>query len=238
MGRQALAERIADVRARIEAAAGRSRRESGSVRLIAVSKFRTVEEMEEAIRAGVTEIGENRVQEAAAKRDQITAEGLTWHLVGLLQSNKAKKAVQIFDVIHSISKLDMARRVDRLAREQGTTQAVLVQVQLAEEESKQGLSVSDLYGDLERMSDLANLRLLGLMAIPPYLPDPEEVRPYFARLRELRDGARARGAASPTFTELSMGMSHDFEVAVEEGATMVRVGTSIFGERPTHGPRA
>lgn len=204
------------------------------MRLVAVSKFRTVEEIEEAMRAGVTEIGESRIQEAASKKDRITSGGLTWHLVGRLQSNKAKKAVQLFDVIHSISKVDMARRVDRLAREQDTTQAVLIQVELAQEQSKEGLPTSELYEGLERMAELPNLRVLGLMALPPYLPDPEEVRPYFARLRELRDGARSRGAVGPGFTELSMGMSHDYEVAVEEGATMVRVGTSIFGERPTH----
>ena len=231
----ALAERIASVRQRIDAAARRSGREPGSVRLVAVSKFRTVEEIEEAIRAGVTEIGESRVQEAESKRRRIAEPGLIWHLVGRLQSNKAKKAVQISDIIHSIGTLDMARRVDRLAREQNTTQAVLIQVQVAEEESKQGLPVSELYADLAGMAELANLRVLGLMALPPYMPDPEEVRPYFARLRELRDTVRSRGLAGPAFTELSMGMSHDFEVAVEEGATLVRVGTALFGERPASG---
>jgi pyridoxal phosphate enzyme (YggS family) len=232
----ALAERIASVCQRIDAAARRSGREPGSVRLVAVSKFRTVEEIEEAIGAGVTDIGESRVQEAENKRWRLAGSGLTWHLVGRLQSNKVKKAVQIFDIIHSISTLDMARRVDRLARDQNTTQPVLIQVQVAEEESKQGLPMSKLYADLERMTELTNLRVQGLMVLPPYMPDPEEARPSFARLRELRDTARARDLVGPAFTELSMGMSHDFEVAVEEGATLVRVGTALFGERPASGP--
>ena len=234
--RRALAERIASVRQRIDVAAHLSGREPGAVRLVAVTKFRTVEEIEEAISAGVTEIGESRVQEADRKRHRITEPNLTWHLVGRLQSNKAKKAVQIFDLIHSINTLDMARRVDRLAEEQHTTQAVLVQVQLAEEESKQGLPMSELFANLERMAELDHLRVEGLMVLPPYLPDPEHVRPFFARLRELRDTVGARGVAGPAFKELSMGMSHDFEVAVEEGATLVRVGTALFGERPAASP--
>ena len=234
--RTALAGRIAGIRQRIGAAAGRSGRKPGSVRLVAVSKFRTVEEIEEAIAGGISEIGESRVQEADRKRRRITEPGLIWHLVGRLQSNKAKKAVQIFDLIHSISTLDMARRLDRLAAEQDTTQAVLIQVQLGEEESKQGLPIARLYADLERMAELSNLRVEGLMTLPPYLPDPEQVRPFFAQLRELRETVRARGLAGPAFRELSMGMSHDFEVAVEEGATLVRVGTALFGERPAEGP--
>ena len=235
VGRTTLAERLASVQQRIEAAARRSGRAAGSVRLVAVSKFRTVEEIEEAIAARVTDIGESRVQEAETKRGQIEAPNLVWHLVGRLQSNKAKKAVQYFDIIHSISTLDMARRVDRLAGEQHKTQDVLIQVQAADEESKQGLPVAELYQDLERMAELTHVRVRGLMALPPYLPNPEDVRPYFVRLRELRDAARSRGLAGPAFTELSMGMSHDFEVAVEEGATFVRVGTAIFGERPASG---
>ncbi len=230
--RGALAERIATVRQRVEAAARRSGRESGSVRLVAVSKFRAVEEIEEAIGAGVTDIGESRVQEAESKRRRIAESGITWHLVGRLQSNKAKQAVQIFDVIHSIDTLEMARRVDRLAREQNTTQSVLVQVKVAEEESKQGLPIAELDTDLEQMVQLPQLRVRGLMALPPYMPDPEDVRPYFARLRELRDAAQSRNLVGPEFTELSMGMSHDYEVAIEEGATLVRVGTALFGERP------
>jgi pyridoxal phosphate enzyme (YggS family) len=232
IGRTPLAERLAGVRQRIDAAARRSGRAAGSVRLVAVSKFRTTEEIEEAIAAGVTELGESRVQEAETKLGRIAAANLVWHLVGRLQSNKAKKAVQYFDIIHSISTLEMARRVDRLAGEQHKTQDVLVQVQVADEESKQGLPVSELYPTLERMAELTHLRVLGLMALPPYLPNPEDVRPYFVRLRELRDAARSRGLGGPSFSELSMGMSHDFDVAVEEGATIVRVGTAIFGERP------
>ena len=236
MPKAVLVERIADVRRRIEAAALRSARQPGSVRLVAVSKFRTVDEIREAVEAGIADIGESRIQEAEDKRRRLPEPGLTWHLVGRLQSNKAKKAVQIFDVIHSIDSLELARRVDGLAREQNKKQPVLIQVQLAEEESKQGLPVSELFTDLERMTRLPGLEVWGLMALPPYLQDPEEVRPFFRRLRELRDTARARGLVGAAFGQLSMGMSHDFEVAVEEGATLVRIGTALFGDRPASEP--
>jgi pyridoxal phosphate enzyme (YggS family) len=234
--RMTLASRVAGVRERIEVAARRSGREPDSIHLVAVSKFRSVEEIRDAVEAGVTDIGESRVQEAEAKRRLIDEPDIEWHLVGRLQSNKAKKAIPVFDVIHSIDTVELAQRVDRLAGEQGKTQRVLIQVQLAEEESKVGLPVTELFGALERMAELSNLRLEGLMVLPPYLDHPEEVRPYFRQLRELRDRARARGLVEGSFKELSMGMSHDFEVAVEEGATLVRVGTALFGERPATQP--
>ena len=226
-----LASRIAAVRQRIETAASRSGREPGSVRLVAVSKFRSVEEVREAVAAGVIDIGENRVQEAEGKRRLVVGSDLQWHLVGRLQSNKAKKAIQVFDLIHSIGSAELARRVNRLCGEQNRTQRVLIQVQLAEEESKVGPPAAQLFEDLEQMAELENLRLEGMMVIPPYLDDPEDVRPYFRQLRELRDEACARGLVGGAFKELSMGMSHDYEVAVEEGATLVRVGTALFGKR-------
>jgi pyridoxal phosphate enzyme (YggS family) len=231
-----ISSRVEETRRRIEAAAARAGRSAESVRLVVVTKYRTVAQIEEAIRAGVTDIGENRVQEAEQKQKPLAGRDVVWHLVGHLQSNKAKRAVMMFDWIHSVDSIEIARRVSRLAREQEKTKRVLVQVDLAGEETKSGLLAEDLFGALEEMSRLDNLSVEGLMVLPPYLPDPEEVRPYFVRLRELRDAAKARGCARGPLGELSMGMSHDFEVAIEEGATMVRIGTALFGERPSSQP--
>lgn len=230
-----LASRIAAVRQRIVVAASRSGREPESVRLVAVAKFRSVEEVREAVAAGAIDIGENRVQEAEGKQKLVVGPDLQWHLVGRLQGNKAKKAIQVFDLIHSISSLELARRVDRLCKEQNQIQRALIQVQLAGEDSKVGLPVARLFEDLEQMAELENLRLEGLMVLPPYLEDPEDTRPYFRQLRELRDEACAKGLVGGAFKELSMGMSHDYEVGVEEGATLVRVGTALFGRRPVRG---
>jgi pyridoxal phosphate enzyme (YggS family) len=201
-----------------------------------VSKYRTVDEIEEALRAGVTDIGENRVQEAEQKRSLLVGRNVTWHLVGHLQSNKVKRAVSSFDWIHSLDDTGLARRLDRLAKEQGKTQRVLVQVDLAGESTKAGLKEADLDEAFEEMQKLTSLRIEGLMVLPPYAPDPEKVRPFFAKLREIRDRLKQKGLVGETLSELSMGMSHDFEVAVEEGATMVRVGTALFGERPSSQP--
>ena len=227
-----LASRIANVRQRIETAASRSGREPEGVRLVAVSKFRSIEEVQEAVAAGVIDIGENRVQEAEGKQRLVVGSDLQWHLVGRLQSNKVRKAIQVFDLIHSISSVELARRLDRSCGEKNRIQRVLIQVQLVDEESKVGLPVARLFEDLAQMVELENLRLEGMMVLPPYLDDPEDVRPHFRRLRELRDEACASGLVGGAFKELSMGMSHDYEVAVEEGATLVRVGTALFGERP------
>lgn len=228
--------RLSEIRRRVEAATGRSGRPKNTVRVIAVSKYRTVEEIEDAFSAGVTEIGENRVQEAEHKHPLLQDRELVWHLVGHLQSNKARRAVQMFDWIHSVDSVKLAERIDRLAGESGKRQRVLVQVDLAGEETKAGLPAARLFETLEQMSRLEHLSVEGLMVLPPYLPDPEGVRPYFSRLRALRDEAAERDLLAGPLAELSMGMTHDFEVAIEEGATMVRIGTAIFGERPVSSP--
>jgi pyridoxal phosphate enzyme (YggS family) len=220
----------------MEEAAKRSGREAGAVRLVVVTKYRTVEEINQAVDAGITDIGENRVQEAEQKWSGLGGREVVWHLVGHLQSNKAKRAVGMFDWIHSLHNVDLARRVHRLAEQEGKIQRVLVQVDLAGEETKSGLPSGDLFQTLEQMSRFSSLSVEGLMVLPPYLPDPEAVRPYFIRLRELRDACRRRGVVAGSFSELSMGMSHDFDVAIEEGATMVRIGTALFGERPASRP--
>ncbi len=231
-----VAHRLADIRQRIEAAGRRSGRRADPVRLVVVSKFRTVNEIREAAGAGVTDIGENRLQEAESKHRLLAGQDLVWHLVGRLQANKAKRAVGIFDWIHSVTSVELALRLNRLAEEQDKRQRVLVQVELVPEQTKVGFPADELFDGLERMGHLPHLLVQGLMLLPPYLPDPDEARPYFRKLRELLESARSRGVVDEGFTELSMGMSHDFEVAVEEGATMVRIGTAIFGERPASQP--
>jgi pyridoxal phosphate enzyme (YggS family) len=220
--------RFEEIRDRMEKAIVRSGREHGSVRLVAVSKTRTVEEITNAVEAGVTDVGENKVQEAEAKKPAIEASA-RWHLIGHLQKNKAKKAVQLFDVIHSVDSVAIGERIDRVASEIGKVQPVLVQVDLAGEDTKFGLPESDLLEALETLAPRPHLRMEGLMVLPPYLDDAHDVRPYFRRLRELLREAHERGLLGGE--ELSMGMSHDFEIAIEEGATLIRVGTAIFGPR-------
>lgn len=220
--------RFEEIRDRCERACNRAGRKASSVTLVAVTKTRSVEEMTQAIRAGVSDVGENKVQEAETKKPALEATA-RWHLIGHLQKNKAKKAVELFDVIHSVDSAAIGRRMDRIAAELEKTQPVLVQVDLAGEETKHGLPEKDLVPTLESLSECSHLRVDGLMVLPPYFDDPEEVRPYFQRLRKLADDARERELVG---AELSMGMSHDFEVAIEEGATLVRVGTAIFGPRP------
>lgn len=220
-------ERIEAVRRRIAAAAARSGREASTVTLVAVTKTAPVEAVREAVAAGATILGENRVQEA---RDKIAALGrmAEWHLIGHLQTNKAKLAVSLFDRVHSLDSIRLAEELDRHAAESGRRLRCLVQVNLGGEEQKNGASEDEVRPLLTTAESLPHLSVEGLMAIPPFLPDPEAVRPFFRRLRVLRDTLAAEGFPLP---DLSMGMTHDFEVAIEEGATLVRIGTAIFGPR-------
>ena len=230
-----LAARLAGIRARIEAAAKNCRRDPGEVRLIAISKTHPASVIKRVIEFGALDIGENRVQEAEGKIAEVGREAARWPLVGHLQANKARRAVNLFDVIHSLDSIDLAQRLDRLCQEEGRDRlAVLVQVDLGREETKSGIDESELTHLVEGLGPLHRLELTGLMTLPPFFDDPEQSRPYFRRLRQLRDELAARGAFGAGKGELSMGMTNDFEVAIEEGATMVRVGTAIFGER---GPR-
>ena len=228
--------RLAGIRARIVAAAKSSGREAEEVKLIAISKTHPASVITKVIEFGAVDIGENRVQEAEEKISTIGREAARWHLVGHLQANKARRAVKLFDVIHSLDSLDLARRLDRLCAEEGREKlAVLIQVDLGHEETKSGIDESELTHLVNGLGPLRRLELIGLMTLPPFFDDPEQSRPFFRRLRELRDELAARGAFSGGKGELSMGMTHDFEVAIEEGATMVRIGTAIFGERvPRH----
>jgi hypothetical protein len=214
------------VRERIAAAAERAGRRPDDVLLIAVSKTVPVERIKEAIDAGVAALGENRVQEAKAKI-AVLGHPVPWHLIGHLQTNKVKDALALFDVIHSIDRLELARECERRAAASGRPVDVLLEVNVADEPQKSGFPVDAVPAALEAIAGLAHLKVRGLMAIPPVVERAEDSRPAFRALRALA-GRHGLG-------ELSMGMSSDFEVAVEEGATMVRVGTAIFGPRP---PRA
>lgn len=227
-----LAVRLADVRARVAAAAEKSGRKPDEVRLIAISKTHPTPVVKQAIDLGAADLGENRVQEAEGKITEIGHEQVRWHLVGHLQANKARRAVNLFDVIHSLDSVDLARRLDRHCVEEARESLpVLIQVDLGHEETKSGIDESGLTHLVESLGPLMRLKLIGLMTLPPFFDDPEQSRPFFRRLRELRDELNQRGAFGDRTGELSMGMTHDFEVAIEEGATMVRIGTAIFGER-------
>lgn len=222
---QGLAERIANVWEMVEKAAESAGRERGSVKLIAVSKTHPAEAIRDARKLGLIAFGENRVQEAESKIDELGRDFAEWHLIGHLQANKARKAVRLFDFVQSVDSIEIASRLERICEEEGRDSLkVLVQVDLGGEATKNGVSEKDLPALVEYLRGCHRLKLAGFMTLPPYFDDPEEVRPYFSRLRGIRDGFVPGG-------ELSMGMSHDFKVAIAEGATMVRVGTALFGER-------
>jgi len=224
-------KRLAAVRKRIADAAGRAGRHPDDVRLIAVSKTHPIDAIRAAADAGQIDFGENKVQEALHKIAQSADPTLRWHLIGHLQSNKAKKAAGAVHAIHAIDSVDLLKRVDDAARDAGRVVDVLIQVDLALEDTKFGAPVDAVEGIVSAAANCTMARLTGLMLLPPFADNPEEARPWFARLRGLRDQLIASGAPAERLRELSMGMSHDFGVAIEEGATMVRVGTAIFGER-------
>ncbi len=226
----ALKARLTGVRERIARAAGRARRDPASIRLIAVSKTFPIDYVRCAADAGQIDFGENKVQEALDKIAAAADLDLRWHLIGHLQSNKARKTAA-FHAVHSIDSPELLERVDRAARESGRTVDVLIQVDLAGEATKFGVPPDRLDAVISAAAQCAGARLRGLMMLPPAVEDPRLARPFFARLRALRDELSGRSSRPDWFQELSMGMSHDFEVAVEEGATMVRVGSAIFGER-------
>jgi pyridoxal phosphate enzyme (YggS family) len=231
-GYQTLRERFESVRQKVVQAAQRSNRSADEITVIAISKSHPTEKLRAAIDAGIQDLGENRIQEAEPKIHEIGRTTARWHLVGHLQANKARKAVQLFDYIHSLDSVDLARRLDRLCAEQDRFELpVLIQIDLGGEETKTGIEPTRLPELLEMISRCSRLRLAGLMTMPPYFEDPDCARPFFKALRDVRDQLQRQGSFGDRRGELSMGMSNDFEVAVEEGATMVRVGTAIFGAR-------
>jgi pyridoxal phosphate enzyme (YggS family) len=204
--------------------------------LIAVFKTHPIDAVRAAADAGQIDFGENKVQEALQKIAQSTDNRLKWHLIGHLQSNKARKAASAANAIHAIDSVDLLKRIDQAAADAGRTVDVLIQVDLALEDTKFGAPESDVASIVEAAGDFKAARLIGLMLLPPIAENPEHARPWFARLRALRDQLIESGVPAGRLQELSMGMSHDFEVAIEEGATMVRVGTAIFGARSYERP--
>ncbi len=223
-------ERMEGIRERIAEAALRSGRDPSDVRIVAAVKRVPVERIREAVDAGVEMLGENYVQEARNLKGQIRTP-VHWHMIGNLQTNKARQAVRIFDVIETVDRGKIIHELQRCAREDGKRLDVMVQVDLAEEATKSGADPEQVRGLIEEVAGCENLRCVGLMTMPPFFDDPEGARPYFAELRRLRDRLQALVPRGAELRELSMGMSGDFEVAVEEGATLVRIGTALLGPR-------
>jgi len=226
-----IAENVARVRERMEAAARRAGRDLGKIRLVAVSKTVGLERILQAVEAGVDSLGENYVQEAQEKIGALE-QRVSWHFIGHLQSNKAKAAARLFDWVHSVDSLKLAEELSRAGKQQSKILPVLLQVNLGKEETKFGAQEEEVFRLLERMGSLPGVSIKGLMAMPPFFENPEESRPYFRALRIMAENVSKRQISGVLMEELSMGMSNDFEVAIEEGATLVRVGTAVFGPRP------
>jgi PLP dependent protein len=214
----------------IREAAEKSGRDPAAIKLLGAAKSQTIDSVRAAVACGLTLVGENYVQEA---REKIRALGATveWHMIGHLQRNKARLAVELFDVIESLDNIALARELDAEAKKRGKTVRALVEVNLGGEESKSGIEPEQVPQLLEYASDLTSVRIEGLMTIPPFSDDVEKARPYFRRLRELRDRFGTQSFSNISLNELSMGMTQDFTVAIEEGATIVRIGTALFGAR-------
>ena len=216
---------------RIEQAAVSSGRNIETVRLVSVTKTIPAETVKKAIDAGAAILGENYIQEARSKFNDLSSYPVSWHFIGHLQTNKAKYAVRIFDLIHSVDSFKLALELDKQAGKTGKIQHILIQVNVAEESSKSGVLVQNTLNLVKEISVLENLAIKGLMTMPPFFNEPEKVRPFFKDLRNLRDSIRKERIQNVAMDELSMGMTGDFEAAIEEGATLVRIGTAIFGER-------
>ena len=226
----ALTDNLKTVMDRIASAAKRAGRDPASIRLVVVTKTVDVESIRHAVAAGASVLGENRVQEAREKIEKLGTLA-RWHLIGHLQTNKAKYAVKLFDLIHSVDNLELARELDKQAAKIGKIQEVLIEVSIAGEAAKAGVAMQEVLALVREAAKLKNISIKGLMTIPPYSEDPESSRSFFRKLRELAETIKKENIPAVSMNELSMGMSGDFEVAVEEGSTMVRVGTAIFGER-------
>jgi PLP dependent protein len=226
-----IADRLAGIRERIDAAARSAGRDPSSIRLIAVSKTFPIDALREAYAAGQRDFGENRVQEALQKIASAADLQIGWHLIGHLQANKARKAAPSFDTIQSVDSIELLQKIDAAAVDAGRTPELLIQVDLAGEATKFGAAPDEVPRLLDAAAACRAARVTGLMTLPPLPDSPEDARPWFRQLRDLRDGWLTSGVPPEMLSELSMGMSGDFEVAIQEGSTMVRVGTAIFGSR-------
>lgn len=226
-----IAENLSNIRSKIHQAARRAGRGVEEVRIVAAAKGQGAKKIEEAIAAGIRIIGHNYMQEAKRETPSLSPDGLELHMIGHLQRNKAGKAAEIFDVIETVDDERLAEALNQRAESLGRHLGVMLQVNLSGEPQKSGVSKDEAKRLAESIRKLSNLTILGLMTMPPFFDDPERCRPCFAALRELRDNLTALGSLSPEMSELSMGMTGDYEVAVEEGATLVRIGTALFGPR-------
>jgi pyridoxal phosphate enzyme (YggS family) len=219
------------VHSKIKMAAEKCGRDPGAVRLVAVSKTMPPEKLVQAVEAGVRTLGENYVQEAREKFNTLYTLPVSWHFIGHLQSNKAKYVVKIFDLIHSVDSLKLAREINKQAEKINKIQDILIQVNISQETTKSGTRAEQTLEVVQKISRLGNVAIRGLMTMPPFFNAPERVRPYFKALRELRDLIKEKNIPNVFMDELSMGMTGDFEAAIQEGATLVRIGTAIFGAR-------
>jgi pyridoxal phosphate enzyme (YggS family) len=226
-----VADNLSAVKERIAKAATRVGRDPEGITLVAVTKTMPVERIREAIGAGQGVFGENRVQEAQAKVEAVGRD-VQWHLIGHLQRNKVKFACDLFDLIHSVDSLSLAREIDARAVRHGIVMPILIQVNIGDETTKSGVAASEAQALVQQVARLSHVAIRGLMCVPPAVDIAEHARPYFIELRILAEQIAAEHIPTVSMSELSMGMSHDFEVAIEEGATMVRVGSAIFGPRP------
>ena len=234
-----ISENLVQVQRCIIEAAKRAGRDPSGVRLLAVTKEQSDATVAKGIQAGMTLLGENKVQEASGKIEAFGRKnGLEWHFIGRLQKNKVKFIFDLFDLIHSVDSLALAEAIHKKAQRIGSCMPILLQVNISGEKSKLGIDPLDLPREIREFAKLEGVKISGLMTIPPFDRDPETSRPYYARLRELRDTCSSLNIPRICLDELSMGMSNDYEVAIEEGATLVRVGTGLFGRRPSLGKRA
>lgn len=228
---ETIAQRVQSVLARIRSAEEKAGRQAGSIRLVAATKTVTVDRIQEALDAGVTIVGENRVQEALSKLAALTEMPVQWHFIGQLQRRKVRSVIGRFELIHSVDSLELAQEIDRWAGKMSCHQSVLIEVNIGDEPTKAGFSPTEVVQAVRTIAEFSHIGIRGLMAIPPQTDHPDSARPYFRKVHELAQQITACGLPSVRMDELSMGMSNDYEVAIEEGATLVRVGTAIFGTR-------
>lgn len=224
-------KKLEDIATRIRDAAEKAGRKTEDIGLVAVSKTMEAEIVKMAVEAGVTILGENFIQEARDKVHALSSSPVSWHFIGHLQTNKAKIAVGLFDLIHSVDSLKLALALNRHAGREKKVQKILIQVNIDDEPTKTGVAVSEATDLIREISSLENLAVRGLMTMPPFFDAPEKARPYFSALRALRDHISDQAISNVSMAELSMGMTGDFEIAIAEGSTLVRIGTAIFGER-------
>lgn len=222
---------IESINDRIKRAARACGRDPETIRLVVVSKAIQADKVREAIEAGATILGENYIQEARGKFNALSSCSVSWHFIGHLQTNKAKYAVRLFDLIQTVDRLKLANELNRQAEKVNKIQNILIQVNIGKEPSKSGICAEDAQDMIKDTGRFENLSVKGLMVIPPFFSNPEKVRPYFSALRNLRDQIKKEAIPNVAMDELSMGMTGDFEIAIEEGATLVRIGAAIFGKR-------